>query len=280
MGNTEFDHIDRLYHYTTVESLALILKNRTLRLNPLDKMDDLQEAQSQSRQNYGQFIYVSSWTDMKEESIPMWKMYSSMTSGVRISLPPCPFQIFDFQQRDFRDLTLEERAGMYQTQALYPVVNVANEFAEGNLLWFVNIGQLLRKVEYTNDSEKIFPKLEQIKGERIQIDLGRMGIYKNENWSFQKEYRYRIMSLPVGKKLGPNGIQDWNVFVNVLIQIGNITRFRPYIDLRLAGNMLDQMVITTSPAISPANQIIVESLLHQFCPKARIESSALVGQVR
>ena len=50
MGNTEFDHIDRLYHYTTVESLALILKNRTLRLNPLDKMDDLQEAQSQSRQ--------------------------------------------------------------------------------------------------------------------------------------------------------------------------------------------------------------------------------------
>lgn len=52
------------------------------------------------------------------------------------------------------------------------------------------------------------------------------------------------------------------------------------------GNFLAEVLrrklvtVTTSPAISPANQIIVESLLHQFCPKARIESSALVGQVR
>lgn len=101
MGNTEFDHIDRLYHYTTVESLALILKNRTLRLNPLDKMDDLQEAQSQSRQNYGQFIYVSSWTDMKEESIPMWKMYSSMTSGGANFSSTMPFSNFRFSAKGF-----------------------------------------------------------------------------------------------------------------------------------------------------------------------------------
>lgn len=36
-----------LYHYTSLESLALILKNRTIRLNPLDKMDDLQEQKQQ-----------------------------------------------------------------------------------------------------------------------------------------------------------------------------------------------------------------------------------------
>lgn len=31
----------KLYHYTNLESLALILKHKTIRLNPLSKMDDL-----------------------------------------------------------------------------------------------------------------------------------------------------------------------------------------------------------------------------------------------
>ncbi|MBE6746525.1 MAG: hypothetical protein E7558_03645 [Ruminococcaceae bacterium] len=40
MSKTEY-----LYHYTSIETLALILKNRTIRFNSLDKMDDLQEQQ-------------------------------------------------------------------------------------------------------------------------------------------------------------------------------------------------------------------------------------------
>lgn len=278
MDNTVFDQIDRLYHYTTVESLALILKNRTLRLNPLDKMDDLQEAQSLSRQNYGQFVYVSSWTDMKEESIPMWKMYSSMTSGVRISLPPCPFQIFDLSQNCFRDPTLQERASMYTTTALYPVVNIYDDL-QRNVSTATNIGQQLHKVEYTDDVEKLCPKLEKIDGDKAYIALDMMGIYKSSIWSFQSEYRYLIRSIPCNL-LGGNAMQNWSIVVNTMIQMGGVESNRQYIDLRLAGNMLDQMVITTSPAISPSNKIIVEALLSQFCPKARIESSALEGKVR
>ena len=278
MDNTVFDQIDRLYHYTTVESLALILKNRTLRLNPLDKMDDLQEAQSLSRQNYGQFVYVSSWTDMKEESIPMWKMYSSMTSGVRISLPPCPFQIFDLSQNCFRDPTLQERASMYTTTALYPVVNIYDDL-QRNVSTATNIGQQLHKVEYTDDVEKLCPKLEKIDGDKAYIALDMMGIYKSSIWRFQSEYRYLIRSIPCNL-LGGNATQNWSIVVNTMIQMGGVKSNRQYIDLRLAGNMLDQMVITTSPAISPSNKIIVEALLSQFCPKARIESSALEGKVR
>ena len=32
-----------LYHYTNIETLALILQNHTFRFNSLNKMDDLQE---------------------------------------------------------------------------------------------------------------------------------------------------------------------------------------------------------------------------------------------
>ena len=41
-------NIEYLYRYTSLESLALILKSRQIRLNPLDKMDDLQEQKIES----------------------------------------------------------------------------------------------------------------------------------------------------------------------------------------------------------------------------------------
>ena len=75
-----------LYHYTSVEKLALILQNRTIRFNSLDRMDDLQEKETKDIKNIGQFIYVSAWTSEEKESIPMWNMYSSLDAGVRIRL--------------------------------------------------------------------------------------------------------------------------------------------------------------------------------------------------
>lgn len=74
--------MEYLYHYTNIEVLALILSNRTIRFNSLDKMDDLQEKEVADIKNLGQFCYVSSWTDDEKESIPMWNMYSSLDSGV------------------------------------------------------------------------------------------------------------------------------------------------------------------------------------------------------
>ena len=66
-----------LYHYTSIDTLALILKNRSIRFNSLDRMDDLQEKESKDVKNIGQFVYVSAWTSEEKESIPMWNMYSS-----------------------------------------------------------------------------------------------------------------------------------------------------------------------------------------------------------
>ena len=89
------DDIEYLYHYTSIETLAIILKNHTIRFNSLDKMDDLQEQQTADIKNIGQFCYISSWTDDATESIPMWNMYASLNLGVRIKLRKDPFKIYD-----------------------------------------------------------------------------------------------------------------------------------------------------------------------------------------
>lgn len=75
-----------LYKYTTLESLALILKSKKIRLNPLTVMDDLQEAQSSDIIEYGKYVFISSWMNQPLESIAMWKLYSNMFSGVRIGI--------------------------------------------------------------------------------------------------------------------------------------------------------------------------------------------------
>ena len=58
-------------------------------------MDDLQEKEAFDLKNAGQFCYISSWTDDETENIPMWKMYSSLSSGVRIKLKANPFKEFE-----------------------------------------------------------------------------------------------------------------------------------------------------------------------------------------
>lgn len=80
-----------LYHYTNVDALALILKNRSIRLNSFNKMDDLQEQLSTDKQNFGRSIFVSSWTDNEYEEIPMWRMYAPKQRDVRIKLHVNPF---------------------------------------------------------------------------------------------------------------------------------------------------------------------------------------------
>ena len=87
--------IEYLYHYTNIETLALILKNRTIRFNSLNNMDDLQEQETADLKNIGQFCYISSWTDDESESIPMWNMYASLNLGVRIKLRKNPFKVYN-----------------------------------------------------------------------------------------------------------------------------------------------------------------------------------------
>ncbi|RHM14500.1 hypothetical protein DWZ83_02405 [Amedibacillus dolichus] len=62
--------MEYLYHYTNVSSLALILKNKTIRLNSLLNMDDADEVVTKNNEYLGKYCFVSSWTDLADESIP------------------------------------------------------------------------------------------------------------------------------------------------------------------------------------------------------------------
>ena len=139
-----------LWHYTNLESLALILTNRTLRLMPLTGMDDPLESQTRDVANLGRFFFASCWTDDSQESIPMWKMYASLDSGIRIGLPPMPFVKHNYTKNEFSRITgipIDHISAADTMSSFMPL----EDFAKGLLSpAFLEGNGVLQKVHYTD----------------------------------------------------------------------------------------------------------------------------------
>lgn len=181
-----------LYHYTNIEALASILKNKTIRFSPLDKMDDLQETESSDVHNIGQIIYVSSWTNDKEESIPMWNIYASLSSGVRIKLPAMPFKLHENHAEDLAkavQMPVKDESNGKPLVTLIPIT----EMVQKKIVSIEALNKnILFKVEYTSDQEKLLPHVKTTDGSQFTLALGDLGKYKNIKWAFQHEWRYRM----------------------------------------------------------------------------------------
>ena len=68
----------KIHHYNSIETLALILKYKTIRFNRLDRVDDMEESMYGSgptKIKLGQYVFVSCWTKDDLENISLWKMY-------------------------------------------------------------------------------------------------------------------------------------------------------------------------------------------------------------
>ena len=97
---------DRLYQYTSLSVLALILKNKTIRFNTLSNLDDLEESHLIFAGDNPPVTYVSCWTETDDEEIFMWNLYTKLSDGVRIELPSHPFV-------DPQDGALDSMRGSY-----------------------------------------------------------------------------------------------------------------------------------------------------------------------
>ena len=191
------ENIEYLYHYTNLETLALILRNRTIRFNSLDKMDDLQEKETADLKNVGQFFYISSWTEDATESIPMWNMYASLNSGIRIKLRKNPFKVYENTAVDISHVVHTSVTDNSDGKPLRSIIPLAEMFAKGFIAPQAIAGDFLCKVEYTNNRDKLYPRMLMENGNQFTIAMGELGRYKNLHWDFQSEWRYILNIFPI-----------------------------------------------------------------------------------
>lgn len=278
--------MDYLYHYTTIDVLALILKNRTIRFTPLDKMDDLQEQQARGIQRAGQFMLISSWTEEEEESIPLWKMYSSLENGVRIALPYAPFVKYEITNEEVCDLIGKNAERLVNGKNVYKLSDVSiQEMFDKNIFLPYglsdpneeNENDLPIKVEYTADKNKLKPDVLEGDINSPEIVFEEIGKYKNDGWKFQSEWRYRLPVLPGvdWKKLDTSLLEMTKGVVN-----GTTPRTIEFLDRKLTDEAFVKMKVVTSPDFSESSSIILECLKEKYNPSMEIVKSSYAGLLK
>jgi len=272
--------IEYLYHYTSIESLALILKNRTIRLNPLDKMDDLQEQKTADVENLGKFVFVSSWTASASESIPMWKMYTNPTSGVRIKLRKNPFVRHGTFGGDIEKVleippaSKEDGANRVDT-----FLDLSKMMDQGYFSMQAWNGDILKKVVYTSDITKLEPRVASFADGRINLDIGSLGKYKNSHWEFQQEWRYIMNFISINFKVGMEKMQQmFNLSVSKMVQGKEPPPFR-YYDLDIDPACFVGMEIVCSPQMTAGNKVLLETIVEKYNPSATIRESELLNLI-
>lgn len=75
----------QLYHYTNLETLSIILSDKTFLLNRIDKVNDLMESAYLQLPEVYSCVFAGCFSHRKIESIPHWHMYTKADRGVRIN---------------------------------------------------------------------------------------------------------------------------------------------------------------------------------------------------
>lgn len=273
-----------LYHYTSLETLALILHNRTICFNNLLYVDDKEEAATDDMGNFGRFVYVSCWTADDEESIPLWNMYTPNMHGVRIRMPEFPFKKYQYKKGE-----------LFFTEDVETYINMQKIYDE-NKVSIASSQPCLFEIEYTEDHDKLYPKiriescagaLKVILGESSLDDIGadsagvnysfkHMGKYKRKNWHFQEEWRYIIT-------VAPMGMQDMNYLsfeskAEMYRRIEDRTLKPSYerLFLDISDEALEDIEIVFGPRMSESEKIMAKALIKQYCPHAAYRESSLM----
>ena len=270
---------DSLYRYTSIESLALILKNRTLRFARLDTVDDPQECRTLDSRNAALMRYVSCWTANAQESIPMWREYAGVDCGIRIEMPRDPFARYCWNVDIVTSVTgMRCEADGDNPSPFEKMLIPFEELWDRGLLVleFGGESNILHKVEYTNDTNLLFPKtLGLSENGDLSVNHNAIGLHKAMSWAYQNEWRYILTILPIDVK-GSAFEQD-----RELPKLGAFLTDRggahtpSYYDMKIADGAFRSMKLTVSPKMSPGNRVLLESLIEKYNPDAELFSSCI-----
>lgn len=277
---------DKIFHYTSVNSLGLILKSQKIRFSRLDTFDDILEAQTHAGIEFGKCFFASCWTQDEVESIPQWDMYGDGSTGVRIELPVKPFRQIKLESVPGFTVSPEMRhSSPLETRELFgksyfisPTMVYNDDFFQGHVEYVSDVENRWKEaITFTPDySGRRTPSL-TIKSPHTVVRK------KSSDWSFQAEYRFSLFVMPIFPLYEP--VNDSLPTVDQMVTAGDALRrsvdpVATYIDVPLDPSVLDHLIVWVGPLCTDEERIKVETLVKELAPKAVIKVSALAGKIR
>jgi len=195
--------------------------------------------------------------------------------GVRIKMPLEMFK--KYPSKDFPEYGLEASHGgkfavpfeksLLQNHIVMPYV--ANKFY---------------RIEYTDDQQLLQQPLYTRKADGSHsIAFRELGKYKSSYWTFQSEWRLKLVitpGIPLPKDFSSNkdSMDNYLSEASRVIFGKNLGFDEYYLDLD--EDAFKQMEITLGPKQHTGDRILVEALLNEYNPSARILDSKLLGKVK
>ena len=256
-----------LYHYTSVDTLALILKYRTIRFTRLSLLNDPLEGKAKDFEGGEELIYCSSWSANPADTIPMWKMYTNL-EGVRIRLKldnvfsdSCSMQFKNYGSK------------------LSPVTELCCPIQMKHAIDSSRVGYIKEvfgpeEVEYLNSEEydklKFTQRVKSIEHDRVVendcIQLDGAGLHKPICWSHEQEWRFRVIGLP--------SVTPINMSLNDYVAYAKYAE--DSVDIPMSSKCFDELEILLGPLCSEGHEYLVESL----CDRAGIDVSITKSGIR
>lgn len=260
----------KIYHYTSIGALALILESKKIRFTRLDGLDDIEETQRLPAYLRNS-LYVSCWTEEKEENISLWSLYTGM-SGIRLEFPANLFNTYHYPAGDYGSWGF----GIDTICPLPPEEIRTEDYFITNPFWLQD--GFFTKVEYDVDfRSKTAASILDTKDE-VGIDHPKNLIrFKNPIWSFQKESRFYLFANPLLPLSNFDGDRRRQM---ESIAIGNAENDVKYIDVGISNAAMEDLLVRVHPNCKTSDKIIIRALLDKYAPKSALEDSHLNGKYR
>lgn len=271
----------RIYHYTTIDSLAMIMSSRSIKFNRLDKVDDMEERAESKNVQLWQYVFVSCWTENSEESIPLWRMYSGNTHGVRIGMDADMFEDNVIggsnvpQSIPHEGFWLSKIPAQDLFRSDFFILPTGMRLVKNDeSLFYCHIDYVDDVNEKTKDAYQF--TMTDATHASSSVAFGEIGKYKNKRWAFQEESRFRLVIMPFNPILaGPN--QAGSIALNAIHNSMPVPISEYFLKLRQEA--LNNIEITLHPNATVSDRVIVEALCAKYAQNAVIKPSELTDNV-
>ena len=260
----------------------MIMSSRSIKFNRLDKVDDMEERAESSNVQLWQYMFVSCWTENAEESIPLWRMYSGSTHGVRIGLDIDMFEDnivggsnvpAEIPHEGFLVGKIPAQDLFRKDYFVFPI-SVRKDSDGGDTLFYCHVKYVDDVYEMTKDAFQL-TMTDETHGNST-VAFGEIGKYKNKRWAFQEESRFRLVIFPFNPILcHPDQVSS--IAVNTMRSNMPVPISEYY--LKLKPEVLNNIEITLHPNATASERVIVEALCAKYAQDATIKVSELADRV-
>lgn len=219
-------------------------------------MDDRNESEPFNNKPIADKIFVSCWTENKNENVALWKMYGYDFKGVRIGLDMPFFKLKPVKSGKWNGLNIINPTG--KRILLLPQEILTKEYFI--IPSFMAENTFYKRIEYIlfDELESKYKKFTTIETEdginyKVSLDFHEIARYKSVEWKAQEETRFVLGVVPLNRDF-TNGLDFENkrfqrLFVSEIRDAIINERKLPFnnFDVELDPDVLKNIKITGGP---------------------------------